>query len=77
MTPEHEKAVDRLRFGLEHLAETYLSECGCCECWHPVWYTGDCRNDAMRYGDPSDLVDKWLSILNTETAALDAARGDK
>jgi len=27
-------------------------ECGCCDCYHPASYTGDCRSDINRW--PSD-----------------------
>ena len=31
-------------------------ECGCCGAWHPVGWTGDCRDDFMRFPDPDNLV---------------------
>ena len=49
-----------LTFKLGLLALEYLEECGSCDCYHPSDFYGDCRDDKNRYGDPSDLVDKWL-----------------
>lgn len=34
-----------------------IIECGCCCCYHRVAYTGDCRNDEERFGDPQDAAD--------------------
>ena len=49
-----------LRFALLAAAEDYLSECGCCEQWHPKDFGGDCRDDANRFGTPEDFVDRLL-----------------
>ena len=32
-----------------------FEECGCCGCYHPEGFYGDCRDDANRYG-PGDLM---------------------
>ncbi len=30
-------------------AKPTFDECGSCSCWHPVEFTGDCRDDANRF----------------------------
>lgn len=40
------KEVDSMRI---------FEECGCCGCYHPEGFYGDCRDDANRYG-PGDLM---------------------
>lgn len=32
--------------------------CGCCECYHPVAFAGDCRDDANRFA-AGDLDDRY------------------
>lgn len=37
---------------------TILYECGICGCYHPWDWSGDCRDDANRYGAPEDYAEK-------------------
>lgn len=36
----------------------YFYECGGCDCYHPLGWFGDCRDDSMRYNfdDESNIV---------------------
>ena len=36
--------------------DVILYECGICDCYHPWDWTGDCRDDANRYGSPEDYA---------------------
>lgn len=36
-------------------------ECGCCGCYHPAAFIGDCRDDANRYL-PEDLPEGWEEV---------------
>ena len=35
-----------------------LVECGCCSCYHPNTFWGDCRDDANRYASPEDYAER-------------------
>lgn len=39
-------------------------ECGCCGAYHPIHYSGDCRNDLYRIDDPDELhgPDGWDEV---------------
>lgn len=48
----------------ERLPEYY--ECGCCSCYHPATWDGDCRDDANRYAlgelDEKHGAFGWLEV---------------
>lgn len=46
---------------LRNAAEEYLEPCGSCICYHPVGFSGDCRDDSNRFASPEDLVSIWLA----------------
>ena len=33
-----------------------ILECGCCGCYHPDDYFGDCRDDENRFGSPEEAA---------------------
>jgi hypothetical protein len=35
-----------------------LYHCGCCNCYHRVWFGGDCRDDAERFACPEDAAER-------------------
>lgn len=37
---------------LDRLGHSIMEECGQCGCYHPINWTGDCRDDAHRYAGP-------------------------
>ena len=43
--------------------------CGCCDCYHAIWWDGDCREDAARLLpeqlDQRHGVDGWEEVLLT------------
>lgn len=45
-------------------------ECGCCNCYHPAEFYGDCRDDANRFagGDLDERygLDGWAEITIEE-----------
>lgn len=59
-----------LRSALIDLAFQILEECGCCGSYHPIDYTGDCRNDNKRFSHPDDLAEVWFDIFENRTSYL-------
>ena len=41
--------------------------CGCCGAYHPVRFTGDCRDDSNRY---ADIPDGALEVSQDEADAI-------
>jgi hypothetical protein len=49
-----------------------LIECGCCCCFHPVGFDGDCREDANRYADAEDFAERnGVSAFDIEVLPYD------
>lgn len=48
-----------------------LYECGCCECYHPWDWDGDCREDAQRYGSPEEYAEA-IGVSAFEVEVLSA-----
>jgi len=39
-----------------------IEECGCCGCYHPPNYFGDCRDDAYRFATPEAVI-KYMGVI--------------
>lgn len=52
---------DRVEDHSGHNGAPVLYECGCCGCYHPWSWDGDCRDDANRYAGP----DEYAEIFHT------------
>lgn len=51
----------------------YFYECGICECLHPAWFNGDCREDNNRF-----FVDELDEVLGAENwAAVSMSEADE
>lgn len=48
-----------------------IMECGGCQEWHRISYTGDCRDDSERFADPEDYK-AAMAASEREAAALEA-----
>jgi len=35
-----------------------IVKCGCCGCYHPATFFGDCRDDLRRYSSPEDAQER-------------------
>ena len=50
--------------------DVILYECGICDCYHPWDWTGDCRDDANRYGSPEDYAAQHVSVYYVEVRPM-------
>ena len=49
-----------------------LYECGICDCCHPWDWDGYCREDANRYADAEDYVERNnLNVMEVEVRSMD------
>jgi hypothetical protein len=49
-----------------------LYECGICGSYHPWKFTGDCRDDANRYGAPEDYAQRHhIAIARVTVRSMD------
>lgn len=45
-------------WALREIPPFKVYECGCCNCWHPIHWSGDCRDDANRFGSPEEASEE-------------------
>ncbi len=49
-----------------------LYECGICSCYHPWKWSGDCRDDANRYGSPEEYAEHYsLTSWDIEVRSME------
>lgn len=49
-----------------------IYECGICSCYHPWDFSGDCRDDSNRFGDPQEYAEKMgVSEFQVEVRMMD------
>ena len=59
------------RFGPQPFADPKpprFYECGCCGCWHPANWDGDCRDDANRFA--ADELDEMYGSFDWEAVDM-------
>ena len=49
--------------GMMNQEPTKIIRCGCCDSYHRLDYTGDCRNDAERIPSFEDAIERFGRVV--------------
>ena len=65
------KLTPKMKSAIEEAINNNMDECGSCGSYHPIDFTGDCREDDFRY-HPNDMENLLLAALDLLEACQNA-----